>query len=76
MAMNAPLRKPGRQEEFFAWAEAQDTRYGFDGSQPVAMTGGNVTHNRLIRNLQLALHARLRGDAWEPLGPEAGDASD
>ena len=70
--MNAPLRKSWTQEEFFSWAEAQDTRYEFDGSEPVAMTGGNIAHNRVIRNLQFALTARLRGGPCEPLGPDAG----
>jgi Uma2 family endonuclease len=59
--MNAPLRKSWTQEEFFSWAEAQDTRYEFDGSEPVAMTGGNT--------------ARLRGGPCEPLGPDAGVAT-
>jgi Uma2 family endonuclease len=73
--MNAPLRKSWTQEEFFSWAEAQDTRYEFDGSEPVAMTGGNIAHNRVIRNLQFALTARLRGGPCEPLGPDAGVAT-
>jgi Uma2 family endonuclease len=75
MGMSAPLRKPWTQEEFFAWAETQNTRHEFDGTQPVAMTGGNVAHNRIIRNLQVALTARLRGGPCEPLGPEAGIAT-
>jgi len=44
--MNAPLRKPWTQEEFFAWVGHQDRRYEFDGFQPVAMTGGNANHSR------------------------------
>ena len=51
-AMNVPIRKPWTQEQFFSWAEAQEARYEFDGFQPVAMTGGNVGHNRVLRNLQ------------------------
>ena len=73
--MNAPLRKGWTEEEFLSWAEAQETRFEFDGSQPVAMTGGNVTHNRLTRNLQFALNARLRGSPCEPFGPKAGVAT-
>jgi hypothetical protein len=45
--MNAPLRKPWTQDHFFSWAERQDTRYEFDGIQPVAMTGGSLNHDRI-----------------------------
>lgn len=70
--MNVPLRKPWTQAEFFAWAEAQETRYEFDGFQPVAMTGGNAGHSRVFGNLYTALKTRLRGGPCEPLGPDAG----
>ncbi len=49
--MNAPLRKPWTQEEFLSWAEVQETRYEFDGFQPVAMTGGNLDHSRIFGNV-------------------------
>ena len=71
-AMNVPLRKSWTQEQFFSWAEAQDIRYEFDGFQPVAMTGGNVDHSRVMRNVNFALRNRLRGGSCEPLGPDAG----
>jgi Uma2 family endonuclease len=71
-AMNVPLRKPWTQDQFFSWAETQDVGYEFDGFQPVAMTGGNVGHSRVIRRLHRALDARLRGGPCEPLGPDAG----
>jgi Uma2 family endonuclease len=70
--MNAPLRKPWTQDRFFAWAEAQDARYEFDGFQPVAMTGGNRGHSRVFGNLFTALKTQLRGSRCEPLGPDAG----
>jgi Uma2 family endonuclease len=70
--MNAPLRKPWTQEEFFSWAERQDTRYEFDGFQPVAMTGGSLNHDRITGSLQVALRTRLRGNPCEPFGPNAG----
>lgn len=70
--MNLAIRKPWTQEQFFAWAEAQEMRYEFDGFQPVAMNGGNAGHNRMLRNLHRALDARLRGGPCEPLGPDAG----
>jgi Uma2 family endonuclease len=70
--MNVALPKPWSQEQFFSWAERQETRYEFDGLQPVAMTGGNVGHSRVIRGLHRSLDARLRGGPCEPLGPDAG----
>jgi Uma2 family endonuclease len=73
-SMNVALRKPWTQEQFFSWAETQDTRYEFDGFQPVAMTGGNVNHNRVMWGLHRALDRRLRRGSGpcEPLGPDAG----
>lgn len=73
--MNAPFRKPWTQEEFFSWAERQETRYEFDGFQPVAMTGGTLGHSRIGFNLLLALGNRLRGSACSPLGSDAGIAT-
>ena len=70
--MNAPLRKPWTQEQFFSWAETQETRYEFDGLQPVAMTGGDAGHSRVTGNLHFSLRSRLRGGPCEPLGPDAG----
>jgi Uma2 family endonuclease len=70
--MNAPLRKPWTQEEFFTWAENQDTRYEFDGFQPVAMTGGFNNASAIGINLTTALRTRLRGSGCRPLGPDAG----
>lgn len=63
------------QQEFFAWAETQDGRYEFDGFQPVAMTGGDLGHSRLIRNINRQLGNRLDGTTCEPLGPDAGVAT-
>ena len=71
-SMNVPIRKPWTHEQFFAWAAAQEARYEFDGLQPVAKTGGNAGHSRIMRNVNLALGARLRGGPCEPLGPDAG----
>src|SRR5690242_13155367 len=71
--MNIALRKPRMtREEFFAWAEARDARYEFDGFQPVAVGGGIINHSRMTLNIHRALHARLRGSGCEPLGPNAG----
>lgn len=70
--MNVALRKPWTQEQFFSWAERQDTRYEFDGFQPVAMTGGSNNASAIGVNLILALGNRLRGSGCRPLGPDAG----
>ena len=73
--MTVALRKIMTQQEFFHWAEAQDIRYEFDGLQPVAMTGGNIVHSRVIRNVNRQLANRLAGKTCEPLGPDAGVAT-
>jgi hypothetical protein len=39
------------RDQFFDWAETQDARYEFDGFEPVAMTGGNINHNRIAFNI-------------------------
>ncbi|HEX5328343.1 MAG TPA: Uma2 family endonuclease, partial [Acetobacteraceae bacterium] len=72
--MNIALPRMTRGE-FFAWAQAQDTRYEFDGFEPVAMTGGTVRHNQITQNIHAALRARLRGGSCRPLGPDAGVAT-
>ena len=63
------------REEFFDWAQAQDTRYEFDGFGPVAMTGGNINHSQITQNILFSLRARLRGSRCRPLGPDAGLAT-
>ena len=73
--MNVALRKPMTQKEFFDWAEAQEKRYEFDGFQPIAMTGGDLGHSRLIRNVNRQLANRLEGKSCESLGPDAGVAT-
>ena len=47
--------------EFLAWEERQDLRYEFNGSQPVAMTGGSYAHDKVATNLAVSLTPRLRG---------------
>ena len=73
--MTVAFRKPLTQQEFFHWAEAQDTRYEFDGFQPVAMTGGSLRHSRLTGNITRQLGSRLAGSGCVPLGPDAGIAT-
>jgi Uma2 family endonuclease len=73
--MTVALRKSMSREEFFAWAESQEERFEFDGFQPVAMTGGNLRHSRLIRNINRQLGNRLSGTPCESLGSDAGVAT-
>jgi len=71
--MNIALRKPRMsREDFFVWAEAQNERYEFDGSAPVAMTGGNNRHSLISLNVHAALRSHLSGKPCRPLGPDAG----
>jgi Uma2 family endonuclease len=55
--------------EFLDWEERQEVRYEFDGSQPVAMTGGTVAHEAIGGSLRFALQGRLRGGPCRVLGP-------
>ena len=70
--MNVALQRAWTQAEFFAWAEAQDERYEFDGFRPVAMTGGNANHSAITVNILAALDRRLGDGPCRPLGPDAG----
>jgi len=68
--MNVALQKPMTLMAFLAWEERQPTRFEFDGFQPVAMTGGTVAHNRIMRRLHRALELRLEGQPCETFGPD------
>lgn len=57
--MSASL-KPLTLDEFLAWEQTQPVRYEFDGTQPVAMTGGTIAADRVARRLLRALDRRLR----------------
>ena len=57
--MSASL-KPLTLDEFLAWERTQPVRYEFDGTQPVAMTGGTIAADRVARRLLRALDRRLK----------------
>ncbi len=59
--MNVALRRPVTLDEFLAWERRQELRYEFDGTRPVAMTGGTVEHSEIATNLVEALRRRLEG---------------
>jgi Uma2 family endonuclease len=74
--MSVTTRVPAMtRDQFFDWAETQRARYEFDGFQPVAMTGGNLNHNRIAFNIHTALRGRLKGSGCEPFGVDAGVAT-
>jgi Uma2 family endonuclease len=73
--MSVAPQKPWTIGQFFSWAETQAERYEFDGTQPVAMTGGTVNHGIIMRNLHRSLDAGLRGSPCQPLGPDVGVAT-
>lgn len=70
--MSVALQKPWTIEQFLSWADSQDGRYEFDGTRPVAMTGGNANHSRITTNIHAALRSRLRGTRCSYFGPDLG----
>lgn len=74
--MNMALRLPGMtRDQFLDWASANGGRYEFNGTRPVAMTGGSRNHNRIALALHRALFSRLQGGQWEALAQDAGLAT-
>lgn len=57
------------EAEYLAWEERQELKHEFDGTRPIAMTGGTVNHDRIQGNLIFLLKGRLRGGRCEPFGP-------
>jgi Uma2 family endonuclease len=68
--MNLAVRKPMTAAEFLEWEERQESRYEFDGDEPVAMTGGSVGHATIQANLAVALGGRLRGTSCRFYGSD------
>jgi hypothetical protein len=73
--MTSTALQPMTREAFFAWADAQEGRYEFDGLQPVAMTGGDLGHSVVTGNILRQLGNRLAGKPCRPLGPDAAIAT-
>jgi Uma2 family endonuclease len=59
--MSLGVSKPMTLAEFLAWEERQPLRHQFEGSRPVAMTGGTRAHAIIQANLAIAIGGRLRG---------------
>ena len=68
--MNVVSRRPMDRDEFLVWEMQQQRKFEFDGTQPVAMTGGTAAHAAIQRNLITALTNRLRGQPCRPFGSE------
>jgi Uma2 family endonuclease len=67
--MSNALREPLSLTDFLDWEERQELPYEFDGSQPVAMTGGTDAHEAIGGSLRSALQGRLRGGPCRVRGP-------
>ena len=74
--MSTALRQPVMtRDEFFAWTDAQEARYEFDGNVPVAMVRTSINHGLICQNLWRALRRRLESGPCIVLGPDAGLAT-
>ena len=51
-------------ERYLAWETQQETRYEFDGFEPVAMVGGKIARQRVIRATERALRRRTRCEVF------------
>ncbi len=68
--MSLTLRKPVSLAAFLEWEERQETKYEFNGFEPVAMAGGTEAHAIMQVNLTVALSTRLRGKPCRPYGSD------
>ena len=74
--MRVTVRVPTMtHDQFFDGAQAQGERYEFDGSQPVAMTSGNLNYNQIAINILVALRLGLGGTGCRTHGMDAGVAT-
>jgi Uma2 family endonuclease len=67
--MNVVVPRTWTVDRFLDWAAAQEEPYEFDGTQPVAMNGGNARHSGIVRNILTTLRTRLRGSSCACYGP-------
>jgi Uma2 family endonuclease len=64
MLVETPIRQYSR-EEYLAQEETAEYRSEYHNGEIVAMTGGSLNHNRIIRNLSRLLELELQGQALE-----------
>ncbi len=66
--MSVALHKSMTVTEFLVWEERQETRWEFDGFEPVAMTGGTRAHEIIGGNILIAVQTRLAGGPCRAFG--------
>lgn len=64
--MAYPVPRPLGAYEFYRWAGAQERKYELIDGQPVMMAGASRRHDRIARNVLVALDALLRGHRCQP----------
>ena len=67
--MSAVLHTPMKLADFLAWEERQELRWEFDGTGPVAMTGGTDAHEGIGIRLRTLLDIQLMGKSCRVRGP-------
>jgi Uma2 family endonuclease len=70
MAAMSVVDKPMSLAEFLDWEDRQPLKYEFDGTRPVAMSGGTAAHARIQRNLAISVGGRLVGTRCEFFGSD------
>ena len=68
--MSQTQSRPMTSDEFLAWEAGQESKWEFDGLQPVAMTRGTFAHAVIQSNLVRALNNRLAGTPCRAVGPD------
>ena len=68
--MGVALKTPMSLEGFLDWEGRQESKYEFDGFQPVAMVGVSNEHSLIQGNLLTALISRLRGNLCRAHGSD------
>jgi Uma2 family endonuclease len=67
--MSVAFLEPMTLMEFLAWEERQESRWEFNGLEPVAMTGGTIGHETIGGTLRALLYNRLNGKPCSVRGP-------
>jgi Uma2 family endonuclease len=68
--MSVAWKLPMSLEAFLDWESRQETKYEFDGCQPVAMAGASAEHAAIQGNLMFAIGARLLGGPCRMYGSD------
>jgi Uma2 family endonuclease len=68
--MSAARKEHMTLEAFLDWESRQESKYEFDGLQPVSMTGVTAAHSTIQVNLLRLLSSRLRGHRCQAHGSD------